>query len=70
MWLLIVGRGDHTPFSKIPPFLEIQNVPGFYRLIRKTKVQNDFALIVYNFYPQSILMLEEYLQKWWNAQQI
>ena len=56
--VIIVGIGGHTPpsFSKIPTF---------YRPIRKTKVVNDsFNLFVYNFYPQSILILEEYLQKW------
>ena len=71
----IVGKGVHTPpfldqppppsFSKIPPFLEIQDVPTFYRPIRKTKVLKDsFSRFVYDFYPQSILILEEYLQKW------
>ena len=47
--MCIVGKGDHTPrtflgqppFSKISPFLEIQDVPTFYRLIGKTKVLND-----------------------------
>ena len=40
---IIVGKRVHTPppFSKIPPFLEIQDVPTFYRPIRKTKVLND-----------------------------
>ena len=39
----IVGKGVHTPppFSKIPPFLEIQDVPTFFRLIRKTKALKD-----------------------------
>ena len=64
----IVGKGSHTPpppFSKIPPFLEIQDVPTFYRPIGKTKVLNDsFNRFVYKFYPQSILILEEYLLKW------
>ena len=56
------------PFSKIPLFLEIQDVPTFYRPIGKTKVLNDsFNQFVYKFYPQSILILEEYLLKWWNA---
>ena len=56
------------PFSKIPSFLEIQDVPTFYRPIRKTKVLNDsFNWFLYVFYPQSILILEEYLQKLWNA---
>ena len=40
----IVGKGAHTPphpFSKIPSFLQIQDVPTFYRSIEK-KVLNDF----------------------------
>ena len=53
------------PFSKIPLFLEIQDVPTFYRPIRKTKVLNEsFNQLLYKFYPQSILILEEYLLKW------
>ena len=67
----IVGKGGHTlpflgqpPFSKISPFPEIQDVPIFYRPIRKTKVLNDtFNRFVYKFYLQSILILEEYLLK-------
>ena len=64
---VIVGRRVHAPppFSKIPPFLEIQDVPTFYKLIKKIKVlKNSFNKFVYNFNPQSILILEEYLQKW------
>ena len=58
----IVGKGGHTPF------LEIQDVPAFYRHIQKTKVLNDsFNQSAYNFYPQGILILDKYLQKWWNA---
>ena len=39
----IVGKGAHAPppFSKIPPFLEIQDVPTSHRSIRKTKVLNN-----------------------------
>ena len=44
----IVGKGGHTPlfwinlpFSKIPPFIEIQDVPTFHKSIRKTKVLNN-----------------------------
>ena len=34
----------------------------------KTKVLNNSCnQFAYNFYPQSILILEECLQKWWNA---
>ena len=72
--VFIVGKGGHTPsflgqppspFPEIPPFLEIQDVSTFYRPIRKTKVLNDsFNQFVYKFYPQSILILEEYLLKW------
>ena len=61
---IVVGKEVHTPppFSKIPPFLEIQDVPTFYRPIRKTKVLNDFFNpFVYKFYPQSILIVEGYL---------
>ena len=70
-WVRIVGKGGHTPhfldqppFSKIPPFLEIQDVPTFHRFIGKTKeLNNCYNQFVYNFYPQSILILEECLQK-------
>ena len=56
---------DQPSFRKIPPFLEIQDVPTFYRPIGKTKILNDsFKWFAYNFYPQSILILEEHLQKW------
>ena len=62
----IVGKRGHTPpLSKIPPFLEIQDVPTFHRSIGKTKVLNDSCnQFVYHFYTQSILVLEERLQKW------
>ena len=63
----IVGKGGHTPcpFSKIPPFLKIQDVPTFHRPLRKTKVLNNSCnQFVYHFYPQSILVLEESFQKW------
>ena len=51
-----------------PCFLEIQDVHNFYRPIAKTKVLNDsFNRFVYKFYPQSLLILEEYLSKWLNA---
>ena len=54
-----------SPFSKISTFLEIQDVPTFYRSIRKTKVLNESSnQLLYKFYPQSILILEEYLLKW------
>ena len=53
------------PFSKIPPFLEIQDVATFYGPIGKTKVLNESSnQLLYKFYPQSILILEEYLLKW------
>ena len=46
--LRIAGKGVIPPFSRIPPFLKIQNVPIFYRPIRKTKVLNDsFNQFVY-----------------------
>ena len=54
--LYIVGKGGHTP----PPFLEIRDVPTFHRFIGKTKVLNNSCNhFVYNFYPQSILVLKE-----------
>ena len=38
-----VGKGGHTPspFSGILSFLEIEDVPTFYRPIKKTKVLRD-----------------------------
>ena len=71
----IVGKWGHTPppppfldqlpFSKIFPFLEIQDVPTFHRSIWKTKVLNNSCnQSVYNLYPQSISILVECLQKW------
>ena len=64
----IVGKGGHTPppsFSEIPLFVEIQDVPTFYRFIGKAKVLNNSCnQFVSNSYPQSILVLEECLQKW------
>ena len=46
------------PFFKIPLFLEIEDVPTFHRPNGKTKVLNDsFNQFLYNFYPQSILIL-------------
>ena len=72
-WIYIVGKGGHThlpfsrliPLSKIPPFLEIQDIPNFYRPIGKIKVLNEsFNQLLYKFHPQSILILEEYLLKW------
>ena len=63
----IIGKGGHTPppFLRFPPFLEIQDVPTFHRSIRKTKVLNNSCnQFVNHLYPQSILVLEECLQKW------
>ena len=62
----VVDKGGHMPpFSKISPFLELQDVPTFHRSLRKTKVLNNSCnQFVYHFYPQSILVLEECLQKW------
>ena len=73
LYCSIVGKGGHTPpfldqpppFFKISPFLEIQDVPTFHRFIGKTKVVNNSCnRFAYNFYPQSILVLEECLKKW------
>ena len=66
-WTITIGKVGNTPtpFSKIPPFLGIQDVPTFHRSIGKTKVLNNSCnQFVYTFYPQSILILEECLQKW------
>ena len=65
----IVGKEGHTPlFFSDSPFLEIQYVPIFYRSIRNTKVLNEsFNQLLYKFYPQSILILDEYLLQWWNV---
>ena len=67
----IVGKGGHPPRPPFldqplpPPFLEIQDISTFHRPIGKTKVLNNSCnQFVYNFYPQSILILEECLQKW------
>ena len=70
----IVGKGGHSPpflgqpappISKIPSFLEIQDVPIFYRPTEKTKVLNEsFKRLLYKFYRQSVLKMEEYLLKW------
>ena len=66
----MVGNGgpDRPSFLDQPslfynfPFLEVQDVLTFYRPIWKTKVLNDsFNQFVYKFFPQSILILEEYL---------
>ena len=51
-----------------PPFPEIQDVPTFHRSITKIKVMNNSCnKFVYHFCTKSILILEECLQKWWNA---
>ena len=64
---IIVGKGGHTPpflAQPPPPFLEIQDVPNFYRPIEKTKVLNEsFNQLLSKFYLQSISILEEYLLK-------
>ena len=65
---IIVGKGGHTPPPPFPlsmiPLLEIKDVPTLYRPTRKTKVQNEsFNQLLYELYPQSILILEEYLLK-------
>ena len=65
--------GAYPTFSRStppPPFLRLPlsrnpRCPTFYMPIRKTNVLKDsFNRFVYNFYPQSILILEEYLRKW------
>ena len=55
---------EHGKGIQDSPLLEIQDVPTFYLPIGKTKVLKDsFNQFVYNFYPKSILILEQYLQK-------
>ena len=62
----VVGKGGNTPpFLRLPPFLEIQDVPIFHRFLGKTKVLNNSCnQFVYHFYLESILVLKECLQKW------
>ena len=68
----IVGKGGHTPLFFVTPllpsdspFLEIQDVPTFYRHIRETKVLSEsFNRLFYKFYLQIILILDKYLLKW------
>ena len=46
----------------------MQDVPTFYRPIGEKKYwMTPLTNFVYNFYLQSILISEEYLQKWWNV---
>ena len=64
-----IGKGVIPPPPPPPPSFpeiqEIQDAPTFYGPIGKTKVLcESYYRVVYNFYPQSILILEEYLQKW------
>ena len=57
----IVGKGGHTPplsrstppFSKIPSFLEMQDLPTFYGPIRKKVLNNSFDQFVYKVYSQN-----------------
>ena len=46
-----LGKESHTaPVYKITSFVEIQDVPIFYKPIVETKVLNDyFNIFVYNF---------------------
>ena len=67
-FLNIVGKGGHTPpppCLRYPPFLEIQDVPTFHMSLgKKTKVLNNSCnQFVYHFYPRSILVFEECLQR-------
>ena len=50
------------PFLRFSPFWKSKMPPPFFNSIGKTKVLKD--QVVDNFDPQSILILEEYLQKW------
>ena len=65
----IVGKeGNTPPFLRLPPpppFQEIQDAPTFHSSLGKTKVLNNSCNeFVYYFYSESILVLEECLQKW------
>ena len=69
--MTIAGKGGDNPlFVDQPPFLRSSlprnpRCPHLYRSLRKTKVPNNSCnQFVYHFYPQSILVLEECLQKW------
>ena len=67
-WGGVEGRRSTPSFFKSSPFLEILDGPTFYRPVGKTKVlDNSFSRFLYNFYPQSILILQEYLHKWRNT---
>ena len=44
----IVNKGGHIPpFSEIPPFLEIEDVPTFHRFLGK---QKNLIILVTNLY--------------------
>ena len=49
----------NPPFLRFPPFLKSK-----ISLIFMKNPRNEF---IYHFYPQSVLILEECLQKWGNA---
>ena len=64
-FMTIVGKVGRTPFSrsnppsfsKIPCFLDIQDVTTFHRFIGEEKVLNNSCnQFVYNFYPEIILV--------------
>ena len=60
----IENKGKGVIPTPHPPFSKIQDVPTFPWFIGKTKVlNNSYNQFVYNFYPQSILVLEKCLQK-------
>ena len=54
---------DQPPFSKIPPFLEIQDVPTFHRPIGKTKVLRESERFAYNFLSSKYLNFERIFTK-------
>ena len=57
-----------SPISRNPRLGFSRQDPRQDKPIEKTKVlHNSCNQFVYNFYPQSILILEECLQKRWNA---
>ena len=57
----IVDKGGHTPppFSNIPPFLEIQDVPTFHRSFGKIKVlknscNQSLVTLVISLYEETV----------------
>ena len=59
----------HPPFQKSkmsPPFIGLSGKQKYW----KTLLTGLYIFVYLNFYPQSILILEEYLQKWYKTQNL